>query len=288
MKKALLFTIVAMSIVLGVGIGLSTNPFRDSMKRETTKRFVPILKEMSQNPAECENFSAIIAGLTPLVAEQSKKNPEMFSPFIQDMVEATVKSSPGSAIKFEDYATSQTKHDIEQIRQNHTADSNKITGMEKQIADLNAQIEGASKEKDDLEAVVVDSKKLLTDQQEEIRQGEIKRDSLNQQIAERDRIIAEFRKASVPTQVVVQKPESATTPISLIGSSRQKFQDERDAFENERRAFMAVREGTARPSMTPPARESEVQTQIKQAREDIQAAQQLIDDFNQGRLIKKQ
>lgn len=142
MKKISVILIVAISVVLGVGIGLSINPFKNSMKRETAKWFVPILLEMSQNENEKENYSSVISEIAPLVAEQAKKQPELFSQFIQDLIDASAKSNPGSAMRFENYANSQIRQEMDRLQKESSVEQ--LTEKEKQIAGLQIELKAVT------------------------------------------------------------------------------------------------------------------------------------------------
>jgi hypothetical protein len=74
----------------------------------------------------------------PLVAKELRKDPKLSIPFLSEMVDIAVRSDIGLALRFENYATSQTRHEMECIRKEFSAD--KFNTQEKQIASLKKEV----------------------------------------------------------------------------------------------------------------------------------------------------
>ncbi len=79
--------------------------------------FLNELQKWSEDPKKRKEYWETVNKLATVVKDEAKRNPEGMQSFLQDMVNLAVKAGPGLALQVEDYASSQVKQEIKELRQ---------------------------------------------------------------------------------------------------------------------------------------------------------------------------
>lgn len=103
-----------------------------------SERAIALIKEMGQTKGQEQEYSKTIDGLMGIVKEEIQKNPSAYYTFFDEILPIAIKSSPGFALQFENFASDALRGEIQRIKQD--ANVTKLAVLEKQLAIANEEL----------------------------------------------------------------------------------------------------------------------------------------------------